>query len=350
MATAEELGIEDVLDLLTNTFGIEGDLHRGSFRMRCPNPDHPDNNPSASVRLEDGIFNCFSCDAKGDLIDLGHLVLGTPKRGIMEMLRPASTDAKRAALHKRLEARRKAVEAVPASRHRHSISVPTEGSYEDGPLDYLKARGFNGRTLRKFGVRFAPLVTLYRTEHDGERRSFELHNAIAIPILSETGDCLAWCYRATDDSQGWFRKTRYIYTPEVQDTLNQTWFGLHLVSDSQEITICEGALDAIWCWQNGIPALAILGSQVKQHSKISKLRVFRKVTLLTDKDLSGITTAYNLGEALQSVGTPVSVCRYQRWMLSRTGEQAKDAQDLCGVDLELVHARAIPFSIWKRGH
>lgn len=349
LATAEELGIEDVLDLLVNTFDIDGDVHRGSFRMRCPNPDHPDNNPSASVRLSDGIFNCFSCDAKGDLIDLGHLVLGTPKRGVMEMLKPASTDAKRAALHKRLEARRKALETPVATRHRSTISVPPEGSYDDGPLDYLKARGFNNRTLRKFGIRFAPLVTLYRTENDGERRSFELHNAIAIPILSETGKCLAWCYRATEQSQGWFRKTRYIYTPEVQDTLNQTWFGLHLVSDLQEITICEGALDAIWCWQNGIPALAILGSQVKQSTKVNKLRIFQKVTLLTDKDLSGVTTAHNLGEALQAVGTPVSVCRYHRFALSRSGDRAKDPQDLCPIDLELVVARSVPFAIWKRG-
>ena len=36
-------------------------------------------------------------------------------------------------------------------------------------------------------------------------------------------------------------------------------------------------------------------------------------------------------------------------MLNRKGEQAKDAQDLCRLDLELVYARAVPFVLWKRG-
>jgi hypothetical protein len=31
-------------------------------------------------------------------------------------------------------------------------------------------------------------------------------------------------------------------------------------------------------------------------------------------------------------------------------KQAKDPQDLSPLDLELLHARAIPFATWKRGN
>lgn len=348
MATAEELGVENVLELLTETFGLDGEIRRNDFYILCPHPDHDDNSPSCHVSLKDGVWNCWSCPARGDLVTLGSYVLNQRRRDVFDLLRPNQPDAIRAGLERRLQAARKAARTVRAPRVRQSVLVPPTGSYDDEPLDSLRKRGFKNRTLREFGVRFAPRVTLLRSEERDESRSFELTNAIAIPILSERGSMLAWCYRATDDSERWFRNVRYIYTPGIQDTLNQTWFGLDKWRDSQEVVVVEGALDAMWCAQHGIPAVAILGSQVKQSTKVRKLMNFRKVTILTDRDSAGVTTAFGLGEALQERGVGTMVARYASWMLNRKGEPAKDAQDLCGLDLELVLARAIPFLLWKQ--
>ena len=43
-------------------------LPRGKdFEVSCLNPDHPDRNPSMRVDQVTGIFNCFSCEYKGNL-------------------------------------------------------------------------------------------------------------------------------------------------------------------------------------------------------------------------------------------------------------------------------------------
>jgi DNA primase len=218
--------------------------------------------------------------------------------------------------------------------------IPSLDAYEDGPTTYLRSRGFRKETIRRWNIRFADEVTLFK--EDGN--SFTLTNAVCIPIVAEDGETvLSWCYRATHDSDSWFRKMRYIYTPQTTDVLSQNWFGMNLHGDEPQVTICEGALDAIWNDQWGFPALAILGSNVKQDVKIRKLTRYRSVNLMTDRDASGVMTAFHLGESLMALGVPCTVSRYP------TYAGGKDSQDLCGIDLELAHARSIPFLAWKNG-
>ena len=40
------------------------------FEVSCLNPDHPDRNPSMRIDRITGIFNCFSCEFKGNLFTL----------------------------------------------------------------------------------------------------------------------------------------------------------------------------------------------------------------------------------------------------------------------------------------
>lgn len=343
MASAEALGIDDVLEVLTGLYDLEGQVRNGQYLILCPNPEHNDSNPSCGISLDTGYWNCFSCDASGDLVELGHVVLGTSRKSVKGFLQPNEPDAVRALLKRKLRARKDAMKPERVHKSRHEIIVPSLSSYEDGPMDYLYDRGFTAETIERWGIRYVKMATLFRENG----LPFEIEHCIGIPILSEKDKVVAWCYRATDRSPSWLRDVRYIYTPGVTNVLSTMWFGLNLHRDSSEITICEGALDAIWCDQNGIPAVAILGSQVKQKAKVKLLSRFRKVTLLTDRDQAGVTTAYGLGEALRTRGVPVTVCRYPGFMLNRHGKPAKDAQDLCGVDLELVHSRAIPFLLWK---
>ena len=39
------------------------------YEISCLNPDHPDRNPSMRVDRITGIFNCFSCEYKGNLFN-----------------------------------------------------------------------------------------------------------------------------------------------------------------------------------------------------------------------------------------------------------------------------------------
>lgn len=362
MAKAEALGVEDVQEVLTDLYGLDGRAAKGEYRCFCPVHEAGEvgHSPSVDVNLETGYWNCFSCPASGDLVDLGVVVMkNVPyeerkkqkvwsryRREIRQLLQPSDPTALAAAVHRRVTAHRRSVQARPVTKARSDVLIPPVDAYEFKYPKDLKVRGFTKETLERWNIRYAREATLLKD--DG--KSFTVDNAIAIPIFDRKEVLLGWCYRATERSANWFQQARYIYTPGLQDVLSTMWFGMHLHKNVSEITVVEGGLDAIWCDQNGIPALGILGSQVKQLVKIRMLMDFRKVTLMTDRDNAGSTTAYHLGIALQERGVPCSVVRYPAWMLNRKGERAKDPQDLSPLDLELAHIRAIPFITWRRGN
>lgn len=365
MAKAEDLGVDDVYEVLTVTFDLQGDVAKGQFRMLCPVHEMGEegHSPSCDVDLETGYWNCFSCPASGDLVDLGVACTenipfdyklakdqsderrkwNRGRAKIHRILQPDNPDALTLAIKRRLSTARKAMRASRKKQKGFRPIIPSEASYSRKIPDALIQRGFTKETVRRWNIRYAKRATLLK--EDG--KSFTITHAIAIPIYDPNKVLVGWCYRATDKSEEWFRNVRYIYTPGITDILSQLWFGMHLHRNEPEITVVEGALDAIWCDQNGIPAVAILGSQVKQNVKLRHLMDFRKVILFTDRDTAGADTAYYLGEALQERGIPCTVCLFLPWMRNRRGEQAKDAQDLCPLDIELTHQRAIPFLSWK---
>lgn len=49
---------------------------RESIMISCPNPDHPDKNPSAWINLDKGTWFCGSCDEGGDKFDLAAIHFG----------------------------------------------------------------------------------------------------------------------------------------------------------------------------------------------------------------------------------------------------------------------------------
>lgn len=49
--------------------------------VSCPNPDHPDKNPSAWINTDNNTWFCASCDEGGDAYDLAAIHFGYPKPG-----------------------------------------------------------------------------------------------------------------------------------------------------------------------------------------------------------------------------------------------------------------------------
>ena len=353
MPLAEDLGIQDVEDVLRNVFGMEGELlGNGEFRILCPvhEQDGGSHSPSCDVNLKTGQWHCFSCSASSDIIGLGKLVLGRPRHAVEDLLRPNDPSAMSAAIQGRVRRRLSATRGVdnPDESERAAVKsadLPPLGSYRKGPMDAMLERGFTKATLKAWGIRFAPRVEL--TKADGN--IFTLSNNVAIPIIGMEGEPICWCYRATKDSDAWqIDKGKYIYTPGLVDVLNRTWFGLYQHQHERDIVVVEGALDAIWCWQNGIPAVAMLGTSSKQFEKLEALSGFRSVTIIPDRDEPGLIATVKLGDRLQSYGVPVRIALYQGWMRGPQGKPAKDPQDLCPLDLELVHFSAMPWQVWLR--
>lgn len=356
LPVAVEYGVDDVLDVLRNLYALDGEIVHDEFRILCPNPKHEDTHPSCDVNLRTGLWNCFSCGATGDLASLGRLVLGKPTPAILKLLRPNEPTAIAAAIQRRVKLHREClVEQASSVIYNKSPLSPglSRGNarVEDVevrfPKDLLR-RGFTPRTLRSWNVQTVASQEFPKQSGNG---TFEITNAIGIPILNEAGKMLLWCYRATKKSAPWFQKMRYLYTPGSVDLIKQTWFGLNHSGDADEIVVVEGALDAMWLWQWGIPAVAILGSHFTDFRKLDRLNQFRRVVIFTDHDGAGETAALALAESLRAHGTPGRIVLYPRWAKNREGRQASDPQEVCGLDLELMVERAIPLTTWaiRRG-
>lgn len=317
LRSAVELGVANVEHVLTRLYQLEGTVRGDEFDMLCP--VHEDTSPSVSVNLVTGFWHCFACGVGGDLVRLGRRVLpDSTDEDIEDLLHSRTTDALIAlldtvgAMHRR-----------PASAP--ELPVPHLDAYPTGPLRELRRRGFTAATLSRWNVRYVPEQAL-----EGQNRPFTIRASIGLPICDADGDVIAWCYRRTEASPEW--QPRYLYTTHAP--IADVWFGMQLHSPdrSPDIVVVEGALDAMWCDQCGIPAVAMLGSSMT-GAKLGRLASYDSVTVLGDFDAAGAVAVRTIGQACGS-RVPVRVARYARWM------RGTDPQELSPVDLELIVERA----------
>lgn len=82
--------LEAVLDRYDVRFRPD---HTGNQKVRClDSTAHPngDRNPSASVRLPVGLYNCFACGLSGDGYDLMLALEGMKAKDVNEALKPGA--------------------------------------------------------------------------------------------------------------------------------------------------------------------------------------------------------------------------------------------------------------------
>lgn len=346
MPHAADLGVTDVLDVVVNLYQLDGEVHGDEYKILCP--VHPDSSPSADVNINTGLWSCWSCGAKGDLAGLGVDVLKKlpPKANarlktearneIIELLKPSSPTKRLTVAQRKIELARTI--HSPVAVRRNPLRLPPPRRYVAEPLDYMRERGFTNRTLKRWGVRFAPSQTLVKADGD----EFTVKNNIAIPIRNAENKLQAWAYRATPESDDW--QPKMIYTPMFD--LSGNWFGIHLHHDEPEIFICEGPLDAMWLDQNGFPALAMMGSNHKNPRKFRMISHYKRVTVVPDYDHGGVMMTERLGSVLRGQ-VPVFVARWPKGVVERTGKEKPDPQDVRRKrDLELIISRTIPFQAW----
>lgn len=324
MTRALDLGVEDVTQILNDLYGLSPEGVTGTeYLIYCPAPDHTDSRPSCSINIDSGYWNCFSCNAGGDIVDLGAVVLKKSRMEVVNLLKKEDPDTLLQTFRSRL-GRLKPYERA------EKAPEPPQGPYEDGPMAYLRARGFKRSTIERWGVRWCNEQTLMGVSG----KEFTIKASIALPVRDKAGNLKAWIYRRTDSSPSW--QPRYINSNEV----SSLWFGNHLYGNAAEVVVCEGPLDALAVDQAGWPALGLCGAQM--HSgKASQLLSHKAVYLFADADAAGMQWVSSIGGV---IGTQVHlrVVRYPTWV------QGKDPGDLPGVDIELMLERAVPWLTWMR--
>jgi len=309
-----KLRMADVLKQFDVRLNIKGDRATGF----CPLPTHQGqrNSPSFSASLERGIWQCFGCQAKGNVLDLASRLMGfnpdDPKA-----LRQAAITIKDIFQIDNIAQPANAV--VPAAKSLKKVLVNAPIDFELKTLDpehpYLKERGFTAETIRHFGLGYC-------------NRGL-LRGRIAIPLHDPQGRLVGYAGRLTKDAEISEANPKYRFpgTREKDGITLEFHKSLLLYTDQRierpvdHLFVVEGFPAAWWLWQAAYRnTVALMGSHCseEQATLITDLaKPDGKIWIIPDGNEAGVRCA-------MSVLEQVSPHRFCRWIQLNENEQPTD--------------------------
>lgn len=331
-------------------------------------PFHGEKSPSFSVNQEKGVFYCFGCQAKGDVItfvrDIDHLDF----QGAVEQLAAKFgiavhyTDRHEGERREARSRLRDALEAAVDWYHQRLLTAPDAGAARR----YLRDRGFDGDTVRRYRIGWAPddwdqLVKalpfppkvlrdagLGRESKRGGTNDF-FRARVLFPIFDPQGDPLGFGGRMLPGG----RPPKYQNTPETAlYRKSKVLYGLNWAKDeavrTNEFVICEGYTDVIGFATVGVErAVATCGTALTDEHVRTLQRWAPRLVLAFDPDAAGQAAADRVYEwerkhevevavaALPPGGDPADLARSDPDALRRA---VTDAQPFLGFRVDRILA------------
>jgi DNA primase len=271
-------------------YGITLKQNHGQVLVRCP--FHNDRRPSLSVNLEDKLFNCFACQAKGDVFDIVATIenLSLPEAAVLIAAHCGiSLDGQLSSK----DGSTKTGQVDPRRSNRRGevpVDAATVVSSHCPDLDpthrYLFDRGLTTELIKTFGLGYCKKGRL------GGRVCIPIHSADGARILAYAG---RWAHDEVPD-----RTPRYLLPQGFKKS--EVLFNYHRVRQSQHLVIVEGYWSVFRLHALHIPALALMGTSLsdQQLKLLCKSRA-RQITLLLDADEVGSKSTLDLLPRLSSL-------------------------------------------------
>jgi DNA primase len=319
-------------------------------------PFHAEKTPSFSVNAEEGLWYCFGCQAKGDVItfvrEIEHLEFAeaverlATRVGIQLRYDQAAVSHERQRRTKLIEAMERAVEWY----HQRLLT----GADAAPARSYLRSRGYDGDVVRAYRVGWAPddwdalaqalsvPVDVLRDTGLGfvnrrDRAQDAFRGRIMFPIFDAKGEPVAFGGRQLPGAEG----PKYKNSAETAIySKSRVLYGLNWakadVVRAGEVIVCEGYTDVIGFAQAGVPrAVATCGTALaEEHFRLLK-NFARRVVLGYDADAAGQAAAerfyewerrYELDLAVADLppgADPADVARTDPERLRKAVEQAR---------------------------
>jgi len=267
-------------------YGLAGERKGSEILLRCP--FHEEAKPSCRVNTERGIFHCFGCDAKGNVLDFVAKKERVPiKRAaelVGEWLGVAAAREAEAAKPPRTEARAdrstkpsptRAPSTSPRSAEESAPNKPLTFSLQLDPKHpYLAERGLSADLIETFGLGYCARGVL--------------KGRIAIPIHDERGCLVAYAGRwPGDPPEG---EERYKLPTGFRKS--EVLFNLHRVAGSEHLIVVEGFFQAFRLHALRIPTVALMGTALSERQEsLLTTSGAKRVTLLLDGNDAGRTAA-----------------------------------------------------------
>jgi len=250
---------------LLESLGIRGRMSGSNISAPCP--FHQDSNPSFSVNVDRGIFNCFAGCGSGNIQQLVARVLGCD---LIEAHRHIISFSQTDTLT--------LLKAFDKQKEEHPplVEIMDEDVLIDdwwGP-NWWRERGFDEDDIYNWHIKYEPST-----------------DAVVIPAGN------GFIKRYPPNSP-----IRYKYSDGL-DKRNILFGYDRLVGESNilnEILLVEGSLDCLWGVKYGYPTVALLGSSLtgQQLKKLAYLNP-KEVVLALDNDEAGWNASVKIAKQLQ---------------------------------------------------
>ena len=272
-------------------------------------PFHNDNNPSMSVNNEKKMFNCFSCNTKGNVIYFfsrfnniteDQATISLAKRLGIEVSEATSKEAIR-------EERLLKVMNEATNFYQYYLNNTDEGLVAK---EYLTKRGINDELIKKLRIGLAPSESNYlnlalrqkniseldQTELglvkiDDNNRAYDVFKTrIIFPIENTVGQVVGFSGRIYTDSN----QAKYINsTDNAIFHKGQILYNFHNAANdirqNNKVIIYEGFMDVIASIKAGLNnAVATMGTALTNDHIKTLLNLTKNITLCFDGDSAGI--------------------------------------------------------------
>jgi DNA primase len=280
-------------------------------------PFHAEKTPSFSINAQEGLFYCFGCQAKGDVItfvrEIQHLEFADAvellagRAGVQVRYDKAAVSQERQRRDRLVDVMRKAVEWY----HERLLS----GADAAPARSYLRSRGYDGDVVRQFQLGWAPddwdaLARSLKVPDDllrdtglgfvnrRNRQQDAFRGRVMFPIFDVRGDPVAFSGRALPGADG----PKYKNSAESPIySKSKVLYGLNWakadVVQAGEVVVCEGSTDVIGFFLAGVPrAVAGWGTAITEDQVRTLKNFARRLVLAYDADTAGQAAAERLYE------------------------------------------------------
>lgn len=276
---------------------------------RCPLPGHTDSTPSFSVYPVEMRFFCYGCNRGGDVFTFLQLVDGITFREAVERLESNGCSITPRVIP--LEAPAPpTIASPPRSLNEAALKLLTAADevyhtsllLNPEMLAYITGRRVTLQTIRRFHLGYATGDNLAKYLRF---RGWDAGLAKELGLVTARGEF----FRQRIILPEW-RKGRVIYltgrkTQDYQEVkylglrgVGKPMYGLEKAQGSEEVFIVEGIFDLLTLVQWGYPAVALLGSHMKEDWK-EALAFAKRVYIVTDSDEAGRAAARRLAETFR---------------------------------------------------
>ena len=300
-------------------------------------PFHNEKTPSFTVYPENGSYYCFGCGQGGDIItftmrienlDYIDAVRKLADRAGLRLPENNADDKEQKLRQDIYEINRE------AARYYHSKLISPEGKQG---LDYFLSRGLSIKTIKHFGLGFAPdewhslqdylrkkgftdylmkaadlIATSEKKDKDGKPYTYDrFRNRVMFPLINLHGKVIGFGGRAMPGEEK--KGGKYINTSDTPVfKKSHNMYALNFAKNhcSKQAILVEGNMDVIALHQAGFEnAVAALGTSFTEEQAKLLGRYTKEVVVTLDADEAGEKATDRAMKILQNAGVEARILR-----------------------------------------